>query len=185
MPRTSSSKKAPGPQPGGLPAGQAERQWQRCLARYSADIVRQMTAARRKLRSRIPRGFELVYDNYNALAVGFSPTDRSSLAVVSLAAYPRWVTLFFLQGARLKDPDGLLQGEGRRVRSIRLEDPDTLDDVRVVRLIEQALGEHAAAFAAAPALSTLIKSISSRQRARRPDESGAISDRRKRPTTKG
>jgi hypothetical protein len=132
-----------------------------------------MTDARQKLRSRIPRGFELVYDNYNALAMGFSPTDRASAVVVSLAAYPRWINLFFLQGIGLKDPEGLLGGAGRRVRSLRLEGPETLDDPRVVRLIEQALGQRAAAFEAAPALCTLIKSVSARQRPRLPAQPSA------------
>jgi hypothetical protein len=166
--KKSSPKKAPGRPAAGA---EAEILWQRFLARYSPDIAQQMAAARQKLRARIPRGFELVYDNYNALATGFGPADRSSAAVVSLAAYPRWVTLFFLFGAQLQDPDRLLQGEGRRVRSIRLESPDTLDDPPVVRLIRQALGEHAAAFAAAPALTTIIKSVSARQRPRTPADS--------------
>jgi len=127
-----------------------------------------MVAAREKLRARIPRGFELVYDNYNALAIGFSPTDRSSAAVISLAAYLRWVTLFFLQGAGLEDPLGMLQGAGARVRSVRLADPETLDDPRVAKLIDQALVEHATAFARAPALSMIIKSASAKQKPRRP-----------------
>jgi hypothetical protein len=149
-----------------------EAEWKRFLVKYSPDIATQMTAAREKLRSRIPRGYELIYDNYNALATGFSPTDRSSAAVVSLAAYPRWVTLFFLKGAELNDPHRLLSGTGSTVRSIRLDGPETLDDPQVAGLIEQALGQHAAAFAAAPALSTHIKSVSTRQRPRRPSTPG-------------
>jgi hypothetical protein len=149
-------------------AGDVEAAWKSFLAKYSPEIQRQMRAAREKLRSRIPRGFELVYDNYNALATGFGPTDRSSAAVISLAAYPRWITLFFLHGAGLDDPDGMLDGAGSRVRSVRLQGPETMDDPRVARLIEHALRPHAAAFAQAPALSTLIKSVSAKQRPRRP-----------------
>jgi hypothetical protein len=150
------------------PAGDVEAAWKSFLAKYSPDIQRQMEAARQKLRSRIPRGFELVYDNYNALAMGFSPTDRASDVVISLAAYPRWITLFFLRGAGLDDPDGMLEGAGSRVRSVRLQGPETIDDPRVARLIEHALRPHALAFARAPTLSTLIKSVSAKQRPRRP-----------------
>jgi hypothetical protein len=137
-----------------------------------------MAAARDRLRSRIPRGFELVYDNYNALATGFSPTDKSSAAVVSLAAYPRWVTLFFLQGTELADPHRLLEGTGKRVRSIRLESAATLEDPRITELIEKALGRHAAAFAAAPSLTTIIRSVSAKRRPRRPGRDGDPSHRR-------
>ena len=47
----------------------------------------------------------------NALAIGFGPTERASEAIFSIAVFPRWVSLFFLQGAGLPDPDGILQGE--------------------------------------------------------------------------
>jgi hypothetical protein len=48
------------------------------------------------------------------LAFGFGPTDRASDALVSVAAYPKWVTLFFLKGARFPDPHNVLQGSAVR-----------------------------------------------------------------------
>jgi hypothetical protein len=32
---------------------------------------------------------ELVYDNYNALVIGYGPTERASDALIFLAVYPR------------------------------------------------------------------------------------------------
>jgi len=43
------------------------------LAKYEEGIASQARAVREHLLALFPRGFELVYDNYNALAVGFSP----------------------------------------------------------------------------------------------------------------
>jgi len=74
----------------------------------------------------------LVYDNYNALAIGFAPGHRPSSAILSIALYPRWVSLFFLQGAHLPDPHKRLQGSGKIVRSIRLDRVEILDE-RAVR----------------------------------------------------
>ncbi|MFO0985309.1 MAG: hypothetical protein U1E76_26860 [Planctomycetota bacterium] len=96
------------------------QQLARCIAKYDAAIGTLARAARAKLRKRWPTAVELVYDNYNALVIGFGPSDRASQAIVSLALYPRWVTLFFLRGAELEDRDGLLRGSGRQVRSIVL-----------------------------------------------------------------
>ena len=31
---------------------------------------------------------ELVYDNYNALAIGYAPTERTSEAIFSIALFP-------------------------------------------------------------------------------------------------
>jgi hypothetical protein len=66
-----------------------------------AVLVRVAKAAVARMRKYVPDSVELVYDNYNALVVGFGPTERAAEAVLSIALYPRGVTLFFLQGARL------------------------------------------------------------------------------------
>jgi hypothetical protein len=138
------------------------------LGKYTPEIAAQLRKARKRLRALFPRGFELVYDNYNALVFGISPTERTSDAFVSVAGYPRWVTLFFLDGKRLADPAGLLEGGGKQVRSIRLENPADIDTPPVAALITQAGRPHQAAFRAAPALRTIVKSISAKQRSRRP-----------------
>ena len=66
------------------------------LRKYTPTVEAQLREARNRLRAMFPRGFELVYDNYNALVFGISPTERTSDAFISVAGYPRWVTLFFL-----------------------------------------------------------------------------------------
>ncbi len=149
----------------------AEAELRRLLAEYTPEIARLMSAARRKLRARIPRGFELIYDSYNGVGIGYGPVQKYSSPVVSLLAYPRWVTLFFLYGAALDDPHGLLQGTGSRVRSIRLANADVLDDPRVDALLEQALHRDRAEFAAAPKLQPYVQSVAAARRARTPRSS--------------
>ena len=81
------------------------------LDKFTPDIAAQARVALRRMRARLPGAQELVYDNYNALAIGFSPTDRTSEALFSIAVFPRWVSLFFLQnGTCLRDPDCYLEG---------------------------------------------------------------------------
>lgn len=138
------------------------------IARYSPEMQAQFREARSRLRALFPRGFELVYDNYNALVVGYSPTERASQAIVSIAGYPRWVTLFFLDGAKLPDPSGRLQGSGSRVRNVRLAPPSTLEEDDVLELLSQAIAPHGPAFEAAPKLRTIVKSVSAKQRPRVP-----------------
>src|SRR2546421_183569 len=60
------------------------------LRKYSPEIQTQLSAARSHLRALFPRGFELIFDNYNALVFGFSPTERTTDSFVSVAGYPRW-----------------------------------------------------------------------------------------------
>jgi hypothetical protein len=55
-----------------------------------------------------------------------------------------------------------------RVRSLRLASSDDLDTPAVARLLDLALAPHAADFAAAPPLSTVIKAVAAKQRERQP-----------------
>jgi hypothetical protein len=149
-------------------SGSAESSIDGFLAKYTPELQAQLREARVRLRSRFPRGFELVFDTYNALVFGFSATDRSVDSFISVAGYPKWVTLFFLHGTDLQDPEGLLEGEGSQVRSIRLEAPAVIDTPDVQALIAQAALAHAAAFLVAPTLTTVVKSVAAKQRPRRP-----------------
>ena len=123
-------------------------------------------AARVRIRARLPRAIEMVYDNYNALVIGYSPTERPSDAIVSIALYPRWVNLFFLQGAHLPDPQGVLKGNGNQVRYVRLDKGAAILDTPAVR---EVMAE-AMAFADVPFSGKsrlVIRAISKKQRARR------------------
>jgi len=138
------------------------------LAKYSPAIGAQLKDARRRLRAFFPRGFELVFDNYNALVFSISPTERASDAFLSIAGYPQWITLFFLNGTALNDPKGLLEGQGKQVRSIRLTNPSQVSEPEVEALVSQAILPYRSALLSAPLLATIIKTAATKQRPRRP-----------------
>lgn len=165
-PARSAANKA---RPATKPAASAEKQLDRFLDKFTPDIAAQARAALRKMRARLPGAYELVYDNYNALAIGFSPTERAGDGIFSIALFPRWVSLFFLQnGTRLRDPAGLLAGGGNRVRHIVLETPALLDSPAVQDLIAQALELSPKPIDPAQPRRLIIKSLSAKQRPRRP-----------------
>lgn len=139
------------------------------LDKYTPEIAAEARFALRRLRARLPGAQELVYDNYNALAIGFSPTDRASDALFSIAVYPRWVSLFFLQnGTCLRDPECYLSGSGSQVRHINLDNGAMLDDPGVQDLIAQALELAPGPIDPAQPRRLIVKSISAKQRPRRP-----------------
>ena len=69
----------------------AEEEFAGLLARYAPEIAERTEAVLARLRERLPGAVELVYDNYNALVIGFGPSERASDATLSVAVYPRWV----------------------------------------------------------------------------------------------
>jgi hypothetical protein len=136
------------------------------VAQYTPEIATQLRRARADLRKLIPKGYELVYDSHNALVFAFGPTERASDLVISIAGYPGWVTLFFARGKALEDPQGLLEGTGVAIRSIRLAPFSVLRSRPVRALIRQALAAQAGSFKHAPALTTVLKAISPKRRPR-------------------
>jgi hypothetical protein len=142
------------------------RQFDTFLRRFSPEIVALAKAARARLRKRFPRAIEMVYDNYNALVVGYSPTERPSDAVVSLVIFPKRVSVCFIQGKHLPDPDGLLQGSGNQVRFLRLDaHAAMLETAPVKALLSEAVAFGETPFAGRHQL--VIRAIAKKQRPRR------------------
>jgi hypothetical protein len=138
------------------------------ISRFTPEVAACARRALARMRKRLPGAVELVYDNYNALVIGFGPSERASEAIFSIALYPRWVNLFFLDGATLPDPKGLLRGGGKFVRSIVLRDADELDDPEVRKLIDLAVRGAQTPINASSRRRLVIRSISAKQRPRRP-----------------
>lgn len=138
------------------------------LQKYSSDMQKLGHSAITLLRKRLQGAICLVYDNYNSLAVGFGSDGKPSALPISIAFYPRWARLFFMYGAHLPDPDGLLEGKGPRIRSMRLKGIETLSDPAVDQLIAPAV-LHAGWKPIPRAKGELIiQSVSPKQRPRQP-----------------
>jgi len=138
------------------------------IDRFSPQVARVARGTLVKMRKLAPGALELVYDNYNALAIGFSPTERAGDGIFSIALYPPHASLFFLQGAKLPDPTKRLRGSGTMVRHIVLEDVAVLDEPDVRALIGVALDRAKVPLDAKQRRKLLVKSISPKQRPRRP-----------------
>lgn len=146
----------------------AQQQLDGFLKKYSPEIEKLGRAAISHLRKRLPGAFCLVYDNYNALAVGFGPAAKASTLPISIALYPRWATLFFMFGAALDDPEGLLEGKGQRIRSVRLSGLDMLKSEAIDRLITAAVLQADWKLDPKASGTLVIQSVSAKQRPRRP-----------------
>ena len=149
-----------------VPASPA-RQMEGFIARFDPAVARVVRACRAALRKRLPTAIEKVYDNYNFLAIGYCTTERTSDCIVSLAVSAKGVALSFYYGATLPDPKGVLLGEGKQNRFVRLPGAATLDEPAVAALIRAAVAQAKTPLPAKGGGTTLIKSVSSKQRPRR------------------
>jgi hypothetical protein len=139
------------------------------LAKFTPEMAKTAKGVLAAMRKRCPGAIELVYDNYNALAIGFATGERVKDVWFSIAVYPKWASIFFFKTLPLKDPDKLLKGSGTTTRHIVLaEGAKTLASDGVSALIDQALAKVGHPFRPGTKGRVIIKSVSAKQRPRRP-----------------
>ena len=148
-------------------AANAERQLAAFIRKFSPVEQRLIRAVRKALRTRFPTANELVYDNYNFFVIGYSPTERPSDAIVSMAARANGVGLCFIHGAKLPDPNKILLGSGNQTRFIRIDSPQIFERPEVKALVAAAIAQARAPLPAAGRGKLIIRSVSAKQRPRR------------------
>ena len=147
----------------------AEARLAQFVAKFSPEHQRMIRAVRKRLRERFNGAYELVYDNYNFFVIGYSPTERPSDGIVSMACGANGVGLCFIHGAKLPDPTGILEGSGKQTRFIHLDTPDLLGRADVEALIAAAIARSKAPLSPASGGRLIIRSVSAKQRPRRRD----------------
>lgn len=163
----------------------AENQLAGFMAKFTDEVSSLAEAILGEMRRLYPTALKLVYDNYNALAIGFSPTERASDGIFSIALFPRWVSLFFLQAQGLPDPDRILKGGGNVVKHIVLPSPATLHEPAVSTLMHEATVRAKVPLDLRGAHRLIIKSISAKQRPRRPAQEKAAKNAPAKSKAKG
>ena len=144
----------------------AEKQLASFIRKFGPKDQQLIRAVRSAVRKRFPTANELVWDNYNFFVIGYSPTERPTDSIVSIAARANGVGLCFIQGARLPDPHKLLLGSGKQTRFVRIESATRLAHPQVEELIAAAIER-----AKVPQPTTgrgrlIVRSVSAKQRPR-------------------
>ena len=87
-----------------------------------------------------PQTNELIYDNYNALAFGWSPTDRVGHTFCSMAVgrTSKNIHFGFYWGSEINDPKHMLIGEGKQYRYLLVESLETFPKPYIKKLMKDA-----------------------------------------------
>ena len=83
---------------------------------------------------------ELIYDNYNALAFGWSPTDRVGHVFCSIAVgrTTHNVHFGFYWGSHISDPKKILLGDGKQYRYILVTSEKAFPRMYMKKLLQEA-----------------------------------------------
>jgi hypothetical protein len=112
----------------------------RFLKPFSAETIDLVTWLRNFAWDACPQANELIYDNYNALAVGWSLTDRVTHTICSIAVWRtgRNIHFGFYWGSELSDPDKILSGRGNQYRYVLVTDKKTFPKACIKKLVSEA-----------------------------------------------
>ena len=145
----------------------AETRLRSFIDKFAPEDQRLIRAVRGAVRKRFPTANELVWDNYNFFVIGYSPTERPTDSIVSIAARANGIGLCFIHGASLPDPKKLLLGSGKQTRFIRVESAKKLLHPDVEALIAAAIDQAKVQLPASGRGRLIIRSVSAKQRPRR------------------
>jgi hypothetical protein len=81
---------------------------------------------------------ELIYDSYNAVAFGWSLTDRLSHSFCSVAVMAKYVHFGFYWGSEIADPEKRLLGKGNQYRYIVVKEKADFPKTYIKKLIKEA-----------------------------------------------
>jgi hypothetical protein len=116
-----------------------------------------------------PDSNELIYDNYNALAVGWSPTDRVGHTFCSIAVgrTSKNIHFGFYWGSEIQDPEKKLIGQGNQYRYLLVKSISEFPKTYIKKLLKEAYANSMAKVKDKKQLmqgNTITKSISAKKR---------------------
>jgi hypothetical protein len=120
-----------------------EAQLRSLIGKFDAKDQRFIRSVRSALRKRLPTANELLYDYRTFFVIGYSPSEHGIESVVSIAARPDGMRLYFMNGPQLPDPKKLLMGTGKQARFIHVEAASRLKHPDVEALIAAAIARAA------------------------------------------
>jgi hypothetical protein len=148
------------------------------LKPFSADIQKIVLDLRSFVWDLYPQTNELIYDNYNAVAFGWSPTDKVGHTFCSIAVgrSSKNIHFGFYWGSEIADPKKLLLGEGNQYRYILVNNMEGFPKAYLTTLMKDAYENSLAKVKDARLLRsglTITKSVSEKKRAAKPAKKAA------------
>jgi len=110
------------------------------LKPFSKEIIEIVLGLREFVWDLYPQANELIYDNYNALAFGWSPTDKVGHTFCSIAVgrTSKNIHFGFYWGSEISDPKKMLIGQGNQYRYILVPSLEEFPKVYIKKLIKEA-----------------------------------------------
>ena len=107
---------------------------------YDEPIQDLVFELRKFILDTIPDTNELIWDNYNAVAIAYSKSEKLKDAFCHIAVYAKHVNFGFNRGAELSKGDLKLEGKGKLIRHLKVKIIDSFPKQEVKKMIYEAVG---------------------------------------------
>jgi hypothetical protein len=121
----------------GEPDPALEADVDRLLAEHTAELQAIERALRATIRAEFPDAVEQVDFSNKLIAFGRSMRMRGLL--FAIIAHRDWVNLQLADGAELADPDGLIEGTGKRIRHVKIRSVEAASSEPVLAIVRSQL----------------------------------------------
>ena len=88
----------------------------------------------------VPESNELIWDNYNAVAMAYSKSEKLKDAFCHIAIYSGHVNFGFNRGAELTKSNIKLNGKGKLIRHLSVKDFQSFPKEEIQSMIWEAVG---------------------------------------------
>lgn len=108
------------------------------LKPYSKEVQQTVLWLRDFVWDLYPGCNELIYDNYNAVAFGWSTSDKLGDTFCSIAAFKDFAHFGFYWGNQIADPEKKLSGDGTQYRYIKVFGVKDFPKTYIKKLLKEA-----------------------------------------------
>ena len=118
-------------------AGQKPQTWDELLASHSPEVQAAARALEELVREELP-DVVVEFDPGNRL-LAFGRSMRMRDLLFALIPHAGWVNLQLADGALLPNPDGLIEGTGKRIRHVKVRSIELASDPRIRGIVRAEL----------------------------------------------
>ncbi|MCL4393879.1 MAG: DUF1801 domain-containing protein [Chloroflexi bacterium] len=122
-----------------MPTKESKAEFDKLVAKYSPQVRALTIKTRAFVLAILPSAVEKTYFGWSNSWYG--NTDKSSDAIFSISPQKEYVSLHFMRGTELPDPDGLLQGTGKKLRHVKIKSAAELKRPSLRKLARVAVAQ--------------------------------------------
>ncbi|MFK8102319.1 MAG: DUF1801 domain-containing protein [Saprospiraceae bacterium] len=115
-------------------------QLKKFLQPYDQNIQNLTMELRNFILDLVPLANELIWDNYNAVAIAYSKSEKLKDAFCHISVYAKHVNLGFNRGAELTSTKLKLKGKGKLIRHISVTDFQAFPKEEITKMLWEAIG---------------------------------------------